>query len=252
MILTLDQVSKEFGGLKALSDISFTVNKGDVFGVIGPNGAGKTTLFNLITGIFPPTSGNIIFNGTEIIGLKPYKVTALGIARTFQNIRLFDNLTVLENVMVGAHSHMKASIWQGIWRTPKQRREEKAVTDRAKELLALVGIKAIFELSGALAYGQQRRLEIARALAADPEILLLDEPAAGMNESETEDLMRLITQIRDMGKTIILIEHDMNLVMNTCNRLAVINFGSKIAEGNPEEIQTNSEVIEAYLGKEED
>jgi branched-chain amino acid transport system ATP-binding protein len=252
MILSLEHICKNFGGLSALSAVTFNVNKGEILGVIGPNGAGKTTLFNLITGVFPPSSGEIKFNGQSIIGLRPHKVAEAGISRTFQNIRLFGHMTALENVMVGAHCRTRAGLWQGLWRTKSQRSEEQIVREKALALHELVGLgdeKDI--LAEALSYGKQRRLEIARALGAEPELLLLDEPTAGMNESETEELRLLIKAIQARGKTVVLIEHDMHLVMNVCERLVILNFGKKIAEGLPVEIRENKDVIEAYLGREE-
>lgn len=253
MVLKVNNITKQFGGIKALTDVSFSLQEGEIFGLIGPNGAGKTTIFNIITSMFPPTSGEIIFQGEKVNELKPHLITEKGICRTFQNIRLFPEMTVLENTMMGTHSRGKSGVWSSVFRTKSQKNEENKIREKAKELLKAVDLSDEEEtIAKNLAYGQQRRLEIARALASEPKLLLLDEPAAGMNESETDDLHELIMMIKRMGVTILLIEHDMPLVMKTCDRIAVLNFGKKIAEAEPEEIQNNQEVIEAYLGAEGD
>jgi branched-chain amino acid transport system ATP-binding protein len=253
MVLRINRISKNFGGLAALTDVSFSIQKGEIFGLIGPNGAGKTTMFNVITAMFAPSSGEVILQDERINGLKPYQITEKGICRTFQNIRLFPQMTALENVMIGEHCRGNAGVWSSVFRTKKQRQEEDRIRQKAEDLLDTVGLSNYGDtISENLSYGQQRRLEIARAMASDPKLLLLDEPAAGMNESETEDLFRLIKKIQQLGMTVLLIEHDMPLIMKICDRIAVLNFGKKIAEGTPKEIQNNPDVIEAYLGAEED
>jgi len=251
-LVEVGKLTKIFGGLVANRDIDFTIPRRSIVSIIGPNGAGKTTLFNQISGYYQPTSGTILFDGVDIVGLAPNDVAELGIGRTYQNIRLFADMTVLANVMVGRHARLKSQWYEVILGLPKVEKEEDETRQRARELLELVGVPRRYEhdLAKNLPYGEQRRLEVARALAGDPKLLLLDEPTAGMNPGETARMTQFIGRLRqELGLTILLIEHDMKVVMGVSERITVLDYGEKIAEGSPEEIRTNARVIEAYLGK---
>ena len=253
-LLRAEDVSEVFGGLKAVSDFNFYINKGELVGLIGPNGAGKTTAFNLFTGVYQPTTGTITFNGKSIVGLKPYQITQRGIARTFQNIRLFSELSVLDNVKIAYHCHVKYGLLETVLRMGRYFREEREIEEESMRLLSIFKLDdKANEMAKNLPYGAQRRLEIARALAAKPKLLLLDEPAAGMNPQETAELTDFIHRIRDeFHLTVFMIEHHMDLVMDISDRIYVLNFGALIASGTPEQVQNNPVVISAYLGENED
>ncbi|HBK58855.1 MAG TPA: high-affinity branched-chain amino acid ABC transporter ATP-binding protein LivG [Spirochaetaceae bacterium] len=253
-ILHIRDLTKQFGGLTAVDAVSFSVPEGGIVGLIGPNGAGKTTIFNLITGIYRPTSGSIEYRGKSIVGLEPFRIADMGITRTFQNIRLFKNLSVFDNVLTACHLSANYSFAEAILRLPRFRAQEKHLTANAEELLGIMNLSDYRDLiANNLPYGLQRRLEIVRALALNPKLLLLDEPAAGMNPDETEQLMRLIVRIRDdFGLSVLVIEHHMDLIMGVCEHIVVLNFGEKIAEGSADEISKNAQVIEAYLGTSEE
>ena len=250
-LLQIDGVSKAFGGIQALYEVSFEVPRGNIHAIIGPNGAGKTTLFNIITGIYPPENGAIVYDGRPVQGARVHELVKQGIARTFQNVELFESMTVLENLLVGRHSRTRCGFWGAVGRWPWVRREEEQSLQRAMELLQFVGLEEVAHTPSAdLPFGWQRFLEIARALAAEPTLLLLDEPASGLNAVETERLAQLLLQIRERGVTLLLVEHDMSLTMEVADRIVVLNQGKKLTEGAPREIQADEAVITAYLGRE--